>query len=85
MPLYIKDPKVAEMADRLKRLTDAASKTEAVSKALESALDALETIDKSDRELLIPRIKEAVAIARQIGQRNEDFDQKDFSDEMWGP
>ena len=31
MPLYIKDPRIAEMAERLRALTNAASKTEAVS------------------------------------------------------
>jgi len=78
VPLYIKDPKVAEMADRLRNLTDAASKTEAVWKALESAIEAAE------RQSLSARLAEAVAIARRIGPRDEEFDQKAFSDEMWG-
>jgi antitoxin VapB len=78
MPLYIKDPKVAEMAERLRTLTNAASKTEAVLNALESA------IDKAQRELLAPKLDEAIAIARQIGRHDEKFDQKAFSDEMWG-
>jgi len=78
MPLYIKDPKVAEMAERLRTLTNATSKTEAVLKALESA------IEEAQRELLAPKLDEAVAIARQIGRHDEKFDQKAFSDEMWG-
>jgi antitoxin VapB len=78
MPLYIKDPRAAEMADRLRRLTDAASKTEAVMKALESA------IAEAQRELLAPRLERAVAIARRIGRHDDGFDQKAFSDEMWG-
>ncbi len=36
MPLNIKDPRIAEMAEQLRALTNAASKTEAVSKALET-------------------------------------------------
>jgi antitoxin VapB len=78
MPLYIKDPRAAEMAERLQKLTDAASKTEAVMKALESA------IEEAQRELLAPRLEHAIAIARQIGRRDEKFEQKVFSDEMWG-
>ena len=78
MPLYIKDPRIAEMAERLRALTNAASKTEAVGKALERA------IEEAQRELLAPRLEEAVAIARQIGRRDDHFDQKTFSDEMWG-
>jgi hypothetical protein len=78
MPLYIKDPQVAEMAERLRTLTGAASKTEAVLKALESA------IEEAQRELLGPKLDEAIAIARRIGRHDEPFDQKAFSDEMWG-
>jgi antitoxin VapB len=76
--LYIKDPKVAEMADRLRTLTNAASKTEAVLKALERA------IAEAQRDLLAPELERAVAIARRIGRRDDEFDQKAFSDEMWG-
>jgi antitoxin VapB len=78
MPLYIKNPKVAEMAEQLRALTNATSKTEAVWKALERA------IEEARRELLAPELERAVAIARQIGQRDNHFDQKIFSDEMWG-
>ena len=78
MPLYIKDPRIAEMAERLRALTNASSKTEAVWKALERA------IEEAQRELLAPQLEEAVAIARQIGRRDGHFDQKTFSDEMWG-
>jgi antitoxin VapB len=78
MPLYIKDPKVAEMAEQLRALTNATSKTEAVWKALERA------IEEARRELLAPELERAVAIARLIGQRDNHFDQKTFSDEMWG-
>jgi antitoxin VapB len=78
MPLYIKDPKVGEMAERLRTLTNAASKTEAVLKALESA------IEEAQRERLAPELERAVAIARRIGRSDDKFDQKAFSDEMWG-
>ncbi len=51
MPLYIKDPRIAEMAEHLRALTNAASKTEAVGKALERA------IEEAQRELLAPRTR----------------------------
>ncbi len=79
MPLYIKDPDVAEMAERLQKLTSAPSKTEAVRQALKSALRVA-----SERPGLSERLREAVAIARRIGPRDPEFDQKRFSDEMWG-
>jgi hypothetical protein len=78
MPLYIKDPRVAEMAEQLRALTNAASKTEAVWKALERA------IEEARRELLAPELERAVAIARQVGRRDDHFEQKAFSDQMWG-
>jgi len=78
MPLYIKDPDVSEMAERLRQLTRVRSKTEAVRKALAEALEAA-----GGRPSLTARIEEAVALAGRIGPRDEKFDQKAFSDEMW--
>jgi len=79
MPLYIKDPDVAQMAEELRKLTSARTKTEAVRQALKSALEA-----KAERPSLSERLRGAVAIARRIGPPDPDFDQKRFSDEMWG-
>jgi antitoxin VapB len=78
MPLYIKDPRISEMAEELRALTNAGSKSEAVSKALERA------IAEAQRELLAPRLESAVAIARRIGLEDGSFNHKTFSDEMWG-
>jgi antitoxin VapB len=79
MPLYIKDPDVAKMAEELRRLTSARSKTEAVRLALKSALEAA-TRQPSKAEGL----REAIAMAQRIGPFDPDFDQKRFFDEMWG-
>lgn len=79
MPLYIKDPDVAEMAERLRRLTSARSKTEAVRQALRTALEATK-----EQPPLSERLRDAIAIARRIGPLDPEFDQKRFSDEMWG-
>lgn len=78
MPLYIKDPDVAEMAEALRKLTSAPSKTEAVRQALKSALEA--ATEKPSRS---QGLSEAIAIAQRIGPFDPDFDQKRFFDEMW--
>ena len=79
MPLYIKDPDVAEMAEALRKLTSARSKTEAVRQALKSALAAA-----AQRPPLSERLRNAVELARRIGPIDPDFDEKRFFDEMWG-
>ena len=79
MPLFIKDPDVAEMAERLRKLTSARTKTEAVRQALKSALKAA-----MDEPSLSDSLRAAVDIARRIGPSDPEFDQKRFSDEMWG-
>ncbi len=78
MPLYIKDPDVSAMAERLQKLTRAPSKTEAVRAALQRAIDTA-VGDESVEDLL----KEAFKLADRIGPANPDFDQKAYSDEMW--
>lgn len=78
MPLFIKDPDVAEMAERLRKLTSARTKTEAVRQALKSALRAA-----TEQPTLSDNVRAAIDIARRIGRPDPDFDQKRFSDEMW--
>ena len=78
MPLYIKDPDVAEMAETLRKLTSAPSKTEAVRQALKRALDAA-----TERPSRSQGLREAIAIAQRIGPFDPDFGQKRFFDEMW--
>ena len=79
VPLYIKDPDVAEMAETLRKLTSARSKTEAVRQALKRALEAATEHPSKSQGL-----RDAIAIAQRIGPFDPDFDQKRFSDEMWG-
>ena len=79
MPLYIKDPDVAKMAEELRKLTSAPSKTEAVREALKSAIAAA-----ARRPPLSERLQGAIELARKIGPPDPDFDQKRFFDEMWG-
>jgi antitoxin VapB len=78
MPLYIKDSDVAEMAEALRKLTSARSKTEAVREALKRALEAA-----TKQPSRAQGLREAVAIAQRIGPFDPDFDQKRFSDDVW--
>jgi antitoxin VapB len=78
MPLYIKDCDVAEMAEALRKLTSARSKTEAVREALKRALEAA-----TKQPSRAQGLREAIAIAQRIGPFDPDFDQKRFSDDVW--
>jgi hypothetical protein len=61
MPLYIKDDAIDQLARRYQMLTQAPSKTEAVRKALQQALDA---------ELAKPVLEDiAVAFCRDLRAR----------------
>ena len=63
MPLYIKDDAIDRLARRYQLLTQAPSKTEAVRKALQQALDA---------ELAKPILEDiAVAFCRDLKAKSE--------------
>ena len=79
MSLYIRDDQVDELAARLQAETGARTKTEAVRVALQNELERVRA-HKSFAE----RNAEAFALADRLGLPNPDFDQKKFSDEMWG-
>ena len=78
MPLFIRDDEVDALADELKRVTKAPSKTDAVRRALRDALER-ETSKQSLMERLAPVLAEADA----MGPTDPDFDMKRFTDEMW--
>jgi hypothetical protein len=64
MPLYIKDDAIDRLARRYQMLTKAPSKTEAVRRALEQALDT---------ELAKPVLEDiAVAFCRQLGAKAQE-------------
>lgn len=79
MSLYIRDDAVDALAARVQEATGARTKTEAVRLALEHELERVNA-QKSFAE----RNAEAFALADRLGLPNPDFDQKRFSDEMWG-
>ncbi len=78
MPLYIRDSEVDELAERVKRLTGATTKTEAVKAALRHEIERA-----SSKPPLSERLRRAWEIADSIGPANPEFEQKTFFDEMW--
>ena len=79
MPLYIRDEDVNALADQVKAITGAESKTEAVRAALQAQLEAV-----AKKKPLIERINELQAKADEIGKVDPNFDMKKFTDDMWG-
>ena len=76
--LYIRDEGVAALADRLTRETRAASKTEAVRRAL---LEALAHVQRS--RPASQRLAKYKAMADQIGTSTSQSDYQAFSDDGW--
>ena len=79
MPLFIRDEEVDALADELKRVTKASSKTDAVRRALRDALDR-----ETSRKPLLERLEPVLEKADAMGPNDPDFDMKKFTDEMWG-
>lgn len=79
MSLVIRDPEIDTLAEELRRLTRAKTKTEAVRHALETRLAEL-------RRDLPPaeRLARAKALAGAMGPSDPAFDMKALTDEMWG-
>lgn len=80
MSLYIRDPKVNELADEVMRQLGTKTKTEAVRFALESVLK------QADKELTVEeRVKRIQdRVAARMGPFKVEFDEKAYMDEMWG-
>ena len=79
MSLFIRDPEVNALAEELRRVTKAKSKTDAVRAALRAQLTVVQ------REIpLLERIAVAQAMADALGKKDRNFDMKAFTDDMWG-
>jgi antitoxin VapB len=78
MPLYIRDEDVNALADQVKIITGAQSKTEAVRAALQAQLEAI-----VKKKPLIERVRDLQAKADEIGEVDPNFDMKKFTDDMW--
>lgn len=79
MALFIRDPEVDALAEEVRRLTKAKTKTDAVRRALQAQLAAAHrTLPLKDR------LARSRALADAMGPGDPAFDMKVFTDEMWG-
>ena len=79
MPLYIRDDEVDELATRVQALTGARTKTDAVKAALQNEIKKIRR-----RAPLQERLAPIWAMLDAIGPVDPNFDQKKFTDELWG-
>ncbi|MBW8728850.1 MAG: type II toxin-antitoxin system VapB family antitoxin [Inquilinus limosus] len=79
MALFIRDPEVDALAEEVRRLTKAKTKTDAVRRALQVQLAAARrTLPLRDR------LARSRALADAMGPGDAAFDMKAYTDEMWG-
>jgi antitoxin VapB len=79
MALFIRDAEVDALAEEVRKLTKAKTKTEAVRRALQAQLAEVH------RALpLKERLARSKALADAMGLSDPDFDMKAYTDEMWG-
>lgn len=78
MSLYIRDPKVNELAAEVKRQLGTKTKTEAVRLALENQLKR-----KQSKPSLKERVRKYQEEIAALGPRGPNFDERAFMDEMW--
>lgn len=79
MPLFVRDDEITAMAGELQKLTKAPSKTEALRLALRNELARTRsTLPMHER------LARARATADAIGPSSADFNQKVYTDELWG-
>jgi antitoxin VapB len=78
MALFIRDAEVDALAEEVRRLTKAKTKTEAVRRALKAQLaQARRAAPLEDR------LVRAKALADAMGPSDPSFDMKAYTDEMW--
>jgi len=79
MALFIRDSEVDALAEELRRLTKAPTKTEAVRRALQAQLAVV-------RQKLPARARMArsKAMADAMGANKPNFDMKAYTDDLWG-
>jgi len=78
MALFIRDPEVDALAEQVRVITKAKSKTEAVRAALEARL-----AEARRARPLRDRLTRAKALADAIGPSDPDFDMKAYTDALW--
>lgn len=79
MALFIRDAEVDALAEEVRKLTKARTKTEAVRQALQDQLA------RARRALpLKTRLARSKTLADAMGPSDPGFDMKYYTDEMWG-
>lgn len=79
MALFIRDDEVDALAEELRRVTKAKTKTEAVRQTLRLQLE------ETRRALpLRERLARSKVLADALGSDDPAFDMKTYNDEMWG-
>jgi antitoxin VapB len=79
MALFIRDPEVDALAEEVRRVTKAKTKTEAVRSALQARLAEVR------RALpLRDRLARSKSLADALGPSDPGFDMKAYTDELWG-
>ena len=79
MALFIRDSEVDALAEEVRRLTKAKTKTEAVRRALQAQLvEARRTLPARSR------LARSKAMADALGANDPGFDMKIYTDELWG-
>jgi antitoxin VapB len=79
MALFIRDPEVDALAEEVRRLTKAKTKTEAVRQALRAQLAAAHRAAP-----MKDRLERAKGLADAMGPSEPAFDMKAYTDGMWG-
>lgn len=78
VPLFIRDAEVDALAEEVRRLTRAKTKTEAVRRALDAQRrEACRTLP------LRERLERSKAVADAMGPGDATFDMKAYTDAMW--
>jgi antitoxin VapB len=78
LALFIRDPEVDVLAEQVRAITKAKSKTEAVRAALEARL-----AEARRAQPLRDRLGRAKALADAVGPSDPNFDMKAYTDALW--
>jgi antitoxin VapB len=89
MALFIRDDEVDALAAELQKATKAATKKEAVRRALKNELERTHMVPAGDAHLarslaLAGTLADLQDRVAAMGPEDPDFDMKKFTDEMWG-
>jgi len=79
MSLYIRDHTVDDLAKRVKQITKAPNKTEAVRQALQNELTRTQETIPLRQQIKAIQIR----VAQRLSSNTKPFDMKKFTDEMW--